>query len=179
MKKIFLLSTTLLFLSPLCAQDSTKVSSKPSKNWKEKIVLGGNGGLNIGRNTQININPTIGYRITPKYIAGIGPSFTYISNPIDDFYIYGGSIFNRLFVLENGFLQAEFEQLYYRVSAANTDSGSEIRDSFPALLVGGGLSQPLAGRSRAVVMIQYDVLMNERSLYNDGPIIRGGVIFGL
>lgn len=172
---------TLLFLAFLLfnALDAQAQASTPNKGFqKERVILGGNMGVNFtNNNAYVLISPIIGYYITPKYSAGLGPTFEYFKSGNFSTNAYGGRIFNRLQILPNLFLHGEYEQLSYK--SLDNNSARAVVKRFP---VGGGYSQQLIGRSQLNIMVLYDLLYNPDSPYNNsqnGFIFRGGVTFGL
>ena len=75
----------LLFSTSLYAQtDSTDHApiAKPRKDPKplsEKLVFGGNFGLQLGNYTNITLSPIVGYRVTDDLVLGGGPTYIYSS----------------------------------------------------------------------------------------------------
>lgn len=125
----------ILFISLICISFSTIKAQETqedlkNKKFKERLTYNIGGGLNFGTITNISILPQIGYRITPKLSAGVGINFNYFRDnrfsPPDEFMIYGGNTFARFQVIENLFLQTEYQRLNY-----NNTSGDYV-------LLGGG-----------------------------------------
>lgn len=182
----------------LFAQIEERVS--PAKKDTEKasfgqrLVFGGDIGLSFGSITYIKLEPVVGYRVTDRLIAGLGP--IYIYEKYKDFNLesstYGGKIlasFALIKGVESGgplpfgsiLLHAENEVLsvepFYRVF-----NGSYYYYEFGErlwidnLLVGGGLSQPIAGRFSASIFILWDITQNKYSPYTN-PIFKIGFSF--
>ncbi len=164
-----------MFSSFFAAAQETESEAKKSK-LKDKIYYTGNIGLSLGNNTNIMINPLIGYRVTEKYSAGIGINYQYVSNTVTDIHVYGGSVFNRYILTPEIFAHAEYETLTYKSDIIG--EGTSGATTFPALLVGGGYRQSLGQRVSASAMILYDVLQHENSIYPDNIVLRGGVNLG-
>ena len=148
-------------------------------NFKDHLVYGGNMGLSFGNVTSIGISPIVGYKVTPKFIPGIGASynyikFNYVNYPSESTHILGGSIWARSYVFENVFADAEYEVLngewdpYYRPGVRyNLNSG----------LVGGGYQQGFGGLSSYVIVL-YNVTQGPDSPYASPLIIRVGIGIG-
>ena len=91
--RLFILSCFLSLTT--FAQEKSSLSEVP---FKDRLFYGGNVGLNFGTVTYIYLAPTIGYRITEAFGAGIGPSYSYLkdrrySNYVYETDTYGGRIF--------------------------------------------------------------------------------------
>lgn len=106
-----------------------------------RVVYGGNLGAFFGTITYVEVSPVIGYKVTDRFIPGIGVTYRYYRQRITpsmvyQTHLYGGSLFARFFVLDNVFLQGELEALnyaYYDAFLGETD-----RQWFGSYLVGGG-----------------------------------------
>ena len=173
-KKLLLSGFSLVLIAATAqAQEKDKIP------FKERLVYGGDVILSIGNNqTAIGASPLVGYKVSPRYIAGLGYTYVYYESGSFQSRYYGPRIFNRFFPIEQGFLHAEFEHLTFK-QELELSSGENIEEkrSFPALLVGGGYRQELAPRVFFSISVLYDVIEDEDSFYN-GPIIRAGVGVG-
>ena len=159
-------SLTILLLFISFAGFSQKVI--PTENdspppFRDRIFFGGGVGFNGGSGiTSIQVNPIVGYMITPRWAAGIGLEYQYVKYrdlDIDD-NLWGGQVFTR-YNIRQFFLQAEYN--IYNYTVFFTD-GSQSRESIDRVLLGGGISQRL-GRSGAINFVAlYDVLHE-----NGGP----------
>lgn len=179
---------TFLFLFHLVvfvnAQDDDFPVKHPDKKTKgsfwdtEKIVTGGNIGLQIGSQTVVDISPMIGYKVTERIIPGIGITYQYyrVRYPGVDFstHVYGARTFLRVYPLEVVFLHGEFEWLN-----GQFDPFFDRRLDVTALLAGPGYSMELGGRSAITFMVLYDFIQHPYSPYPDHFIIRGGIAIGL
>lgn len=146
----------------------------------QRLVFGGIIGMQFGTVTVVDIEPIIGYKITPKLIGGIGIKYIYyeVNDPFYGNYstnIYGGSVFGRYFILENIFAHVEYELLNLEVP----------NDFFPydltrlniySFLVGGGYSQQIGNNAAIGIAILYNLTEEEAYPY-ENPIIRIG--FGI
>lgn len=141
----------------------------------DRLVVGGDIGLNFGTITFVNLSPTIGYKITDKYIAGLGPVYIYFRDNINhyNYNIYGGCIYNRYYLFDFLFLHGEYQPLNGPFNPFNFEQRIWINN----LWVGGGLRQT-AGNASLFIMCLFNV--NESDLsYPRSPWIRGGIAFGL
>ncbi|KAA5534752.1 hypothetical protein F0919_09075 [Taibaiella lutea] len=202
MKKIILLSILCLGIGSAFAQETYNSSGKAGKaRYKEnaeqkgfdphRLIFGGGLGLGFGTYTNIYVAPSVGYRLTDNFAAGISLGYNYLN--IKDYYtsynantgaqksmnlsqsIYSASIWTRYTIIENILLQAELEMNNvgdYQTSGSKFDKdGWAIPDvhrvTIPSLLLGGGYRQPLGNGSYLFMMAMYDVLQNISSNTRD------------
>lgn len=170
-------------------QDSTE-SYKPYKmkdesrpSFGQRLVFGGNFGLQFGTQTIIDISPVIGYKITEQLIGGIGIKYLYYKT---EYYInsnlykystnvYGGSVFGRYYITPNLFAHSEYEVLNLEVP---DDFGiGYMRTNITSVLVGGGYSQPLGDHASIGITLLYNLTEDAYSPYQN-PILRVGFGFG-
>src|SRR6185295_19704527 len=151
-------------------------AQSPETFW-DKVYFGGNFGLQFGNLTVVDISPLMGYKITENYSVGISATYIYYkysdpSNYYPDYStnIYGGSVFNRFYFLENLFLHAEYEVLNMEVLDFNFKLA---RKNITSVLVGGGYRQPLGENSSINLMILYNLNEDRVSPYQN-PIVRVG-----
>src|SRR6185369_4201295 len=89
--KFLFLSVSFFFFSgaiALAQDESTPPPQQPEpaeESFWDKIYIGGNFGLEFGTRTIINVSPQIGYRLTDKFVPGIGLTYIYYN------YRYPGS----------------------------------------------------------------------------------------
>jgi len=179
MKKLLFLYILLQTVHTTLAQDFRSPGRSPSASdsWKDRLYFGGNFGLQFGTQTVVDINPICGYRITPKFSAGLGVKYLYYRYK-DRTYsyetnIYGGSIFGRYGITESIFAYSEYEVINLAVY-----DPYERRMDIGSMLVGGGYSQPLGGRSSIYLMVLYNLNESVYSPY-DNPIFRMGIGIGI
>jgi hypothetical protein len=148
----------------------------PSKK-EPRLFYGGSIGFSLsGRVLWLNIQPLVGYKLTPKASVGARLNYQYVSdrrfNPAVTSLGYGASLFTRYRVLPQLYGLTEFEYV-------SIDLG-ENRELVPFLLVGAGYVQPLAPKTSLTTEILIDVLRDERGrLYRDqGPRVNVGVGVG-
>jgi hypothetical protein len=181
-KTLFALLLSFSVSATVIAQDEPPIKHPEKKKgsfWDtEKIVTGGNIGLQLGSQTVIDVSPMIGYKVTDRIIPGIGITYQYykVRYPGVDFstHVYGARTFLRLYPLEMIFVHGEYEWLN-----GQFDPFSDRRLDVTALLAGPGYSMELGGRAAITFMILYDFIQNPYSPYPDHFIIRGGLAIGL
>lgn len=163
-------------------------SENPYKGvaFKDRITVGGDLGLSFGSQlTYIRVAPVLGYLVSPKFTIGAGPSFQYWEDrrfmPSLETTIYGGSTFGRFFVLEQLFLQAEFEVLNLEEInySPTSDFSDRERTTIPVFFVGGGYSQRSAGGSGFFIAVMYDLIGDLNSPYPNDIVFRVGGFIGL
>jgi len=187
MKNLRILSFLVVMIG-LGLSANSQNSNNPYKGlpFKERITIGGDLGLSFGNQlTYIRIAPVLGYIVSPKLTVGAGPSFQYWEDkrfiPALETTIYGGSTFGRFFVIEQLFLQAEFEVL--NLEEINFSPGGDFsnrnRVTIPVFFVGGGFSQRTAGGSGFFVSLMYDIIGDLNSPYPNDLVLRVGGFIGL
>lgn len=160
----------------------------------QRLIFGGGLGLSVGEVTAISVAPTVGYRITDNFAAGVGIGFQYYQDrnffevysnvsqqyeyfPLKSTFFYP-SIWTRYVVFRNVFVQAEAEYdfQHFKVHVRDTDPNSptvgepvsySLNYKSPALLVGAGIRQPVSDRSSFVIMALYDVIQDKYSPYRN------------
>lgn len=196
MKRIILIALLSLGVMGAQAQEQYNSSGKTGQpryreNQKKKgfdfsrMVFGGNLGLTFGSVTNIYIAPSVGYRITDKFAAGVSLGYNYFRqkegyltiniNTNEQMYrplsqsIYTGSVWGRYIVIPNIMVQAEFEMNnlgYYDASSGFTPDKdgwlmpAKKRVTVPSLLLGGGFRQPIGEQASMYIMAMYDVLQD-------------------
>ncbi|HNR21109.1 MAG TPA: hypothetical protein PKN75_13850 [Bacteroidia bacterium] len=176
----------ILFGSNAYSQNDTIMPAPKDKvPFKDRLVYGGNLGLQFGTVTYIDISPTIGYKITEKFHAGIGATYIYYSEkyPLTNGQtytyktdIYGGKVFTRYYVLENLFLHHETEVLNLEVYDPLNDKVE--RKNILSPLLGAGYIQRFGESSGLYLMVLFNLNETPDSPYTN-PIIRMGLSFGL
>ncbi len=161
--------------------DPTKQNEKSQKtDYASKIFYGGSLGLSFGSVTSIRINPLVGYKITPKFSAGITGLYEF--NSYDTYYgrqdynNYGGSVFTRFRFIPQAYAHAEFNYINYEFSGLNNN---RYRQGVPFILLGGGFAQRIGNNTFAYAQILFDVLQDQHSPYNSWePFYSVGVSVG-
>ena len=179
------LSLISVFVSGIAAaQEQTPPPQLPEQkeNFWDKIYIGGNFGLQFGTTTVINVSPQVGYRVTDKFVPGIGVTYIYYnfkdpySNSRYETNIYGGSVFGKYFFTQNLFAHVEYEEL--NLPGYDIYLQRYSRLWVPSFFVGGGYNQPLGQRGFIQLMILFEVLQDRNSpYYQNNPVVRIGFGF--
>ncbi len=184
MNSLIRLSKFSLLIIIALAANSAHGQDKESNNpyaglpFKDRLFFGGDLGLSFGTSTYIRIAPIIGFNVSPKFSVGAGPSYQYYKDNRFiglESSIYGGSVFGRYFVIENIFLQTEFEvlnldELYYNP----TSDYIPDRVTIPVWFVGAGLSQRTPNGSGFFIGVFYDLIGDINSPYPSDIAVRAG-----
>ncbi len=188
-KKLILIIASFVFIcnkSNAQQEDQPQQQPQPGsledKGFWDRIYIGGNLGLQFGTNTVINVSPQVGYRVTEKFVPGIGITYIYFnfrdpySNSRYESSIYGGSIFGKYFFTQNFFAHAEYEEL--NLDGYDRFLGKYSRIWVPSLFLGGGYNQPLGQRGFIQLLVLFEVLQDVNSpYYRNNPVIRIGFGF--
>lgn len=184
-KSILILWFLFMVCGAAVAQERSQPSAaakadSPKPPLRDRLFFGGNVGLNFGSLTFIMISPTVGYRINEKLSAGIGPSYSYYSDNRDrnfkfETQTYGGRFFTQYRVHESIMAYSEYELLNMQVP--ELFSNNLVRRNISSLFVGGGYMQPIGRNSALSLMLLYNVLETDFTVY-ENPIIRTGFMAG-
>ena len=158
----------------MCQDFETNSDSKPI--FKDRFLTGGGFGLQIGTITLINVTPFIAYKITEKFITGLGFIYEYYSDKRFNYKtnIYGGSVFARYYVYKDIFAHGEYEILSYKPSYSIYQN--EDRISVENYLLGLGYRQWIGANSSVNFLILWNFNESVYSLY-ENPVIR--ISFGI
>ena len=78
--------------------------------WRDKVSLGGNFAVQLSESLVIDVSPTTGYRITPRWVAGGGVTYIYMSGKSASAQsVYGGRTFAQVGLARWLCLRAEYE----------------------------------------------------------------------
>ena len=194
-KKLMVCLVALVALVQIShAQDERQdAPPEPKRGFdKSKLFIGGNFGLSFSSYyTLINVSPQLGYRFNDYFAAGVGVNFIYSSQK--DYYINGATysktnygvtglnIFGRVYPIRQLFVQLQPElnytwgkQKYYDGTPDYKFNGKLV----PSLLAGAGGAIPTGGAGAFIIMIQYDLLQNARSPYDNRPFYSFGYNVG-
>lgn len=142
---------------------------------QNRIVVGGGLGLQFGTITLIDVSPTIGYKVTEKFIPGIGINYQYYKDtrfePDYETNIFGGSVFARYYLWENLFAHAEYQKLSYEQLL--WPSNEKQRVTVDSYLVGGGYRQWIGRNFAATIVVLFNLNETIDSPYSN-PIFRIG-----
>lgn len=140
-----------------------------------KLTYGGNFGATFGSLTYIDISPLVGYRITDRFISGIGLSYIYYRQKysptvIYQTHLYGGRLFSQYSILPNVFLHGELEALNFDYYDFLTGENTRAWSISP--LAGAGYSSPIGNRGSFRIMALYAFShTNPKSFYYGQPLI--------
>jgi len=158
----------------------TNAQQSKTIDWKDRIFIGGNLGATFGTITNVNVSPMIGYKFTPKTIAGITLTYQYYKQESPEYQtsIYGGGLFARQYLFNEPigpfdkiFLHSEYEGLNF---AAYHPTNPEYRKWLYTGLLGGGVQSGFFTIT-ALYILNHDV---NNSPYGAVPyVIRIGVGF--
>lgn len=113
-------------------RDTSARHALSQKSFKQRLRFNINGGLVFGTITNINIQPQLGYQLTPRFIPGIGGNFMYYRDNRytgnNQLVVYGANAFGRYMISPYIFGQVEIQALQTSYSVAPGYYG----------LVGGG-----------------------------------------
>jgi hypothetical protein len=179
--KTSLLCLLILFAAiekPILAIESreNEIREEDRGSFSDRLVYGGGIFLNFGTVTYIYVGPSIGYRITDQFTAGLNTNYTYFSqrNVFSESF-YGGGPYANYRIFENFLLHTEYEALYMRDRrfGAALDSRIWLHNVY----LGVGYRASLGRRSFMQFSILYNVNYDPiQSPYNN-PLIRIGFGF--
>jgi len=143
----------------------------------DRIYYGGTVTLSFGSTTRIGVFPMLGYKLTPKISGGVEVGYEYLSyNSNQSSSNYGGGVFGRYRVGRNLYAYGEYRTINYEIFST---SSSSSREWVPALLLGGGYSRSLGGRTSVYAEVLFDVLQDDNSPYKTWePVVNFGVATG-
>lgn len=170
-----------LFLIGLFSSFVIAAQERPKEKvpFGQRLIFGGNLGLQFGSYTFVDVSPLVGYKVTDQLIMGLGATYIYYS--VDDFpykystNIFGGRAFTKYYLMENLFAHVEYEVLNMEVLDDLTYK--LVRTNIPSLFVGGGYRQMMGERSAFELLLLYNVMEERNSPYQN-PIVRAGFVFG-
>jgi len=193
-KKPFVLIFILLAFSfaTFCQVEEKLPRDEAGRKEKEpierRVVFGGDIGLSFGSITYIKLAPVVGYRLTERWTAGLGPIYIYQKVKLYNNWetsIYGGKTYVSFTVYQGSQSQNRFGigdiMLHVENEVVNVEKYDEdpiTRIWIDNLLLGGGMYQPIGGRFGVSVFVLWDVTQNPYSTYyRQNPIFKFGLNF--
>jgi hypothetical protein len=181
----------MLISGVLRAQDSQDEGKKGFD--KSRLFFGGNFGLGFSSYyTLINVSPQVGYHFNQYLAAGTGINFIYSSQRYYtgnvnydyrfDYGVVGLNVFGRVYPLQQLFLQIQPELNYTWGKEKFYDGSPDQKLSpqfVPSLLAGAGGAIPMGRAGAFILIIQYDLLQNNRTPYGNRPFFSFGYNVGL
>lgn len=184
---LFLLISELWWSIPGNAQDESEVT------WRDRLFFGGNFSLSVGTVTLIEVSPLVGYRLTPRWSAGIGIKYEYYKSSYQNFgsyatenystSIYGTNVFTNYvffknFLSEGLSLMAQvedetlsLEKKYFK------DYYSSGRFVLNSVFAGGGIRQRIGRRSSINILLLFNLNETQNSPYPSNPILKFNFVF--
>lgn len=168
----------VLFTSNSFAQENYgNVLGSDRPAWIDKVYVGGGvGGISFSKNqTYVNLSVMGGYHITEKWNTGV--AVNYIYQKIDDnFYNFtrkglGWNIFSQYTIYDPFFIMARYD-----IYTIWQEGQSRTLD---AVLLGGGVNQPIGGRGFMSIYALYNVVHSTdpyENLYSSPWVL--GINFG-
>lgn len=185
-KYSFLILACLMLTLTGYAQEEEE-GAKEKSEILEKLVFGGNLGGGYANGWNLNISPTVGYKITDRTVTGLGLTYIYsdFQNPYYQnrtvYKVTGGRVFGQQLLFRNLYAHAEYEYLTYDLTVRSNDGRiiSEFENQAPGLLLGGGHSTSFGYGLGFTIEVLYNVLYREGITPYSSPLrIRGGLMFG-
>lgn len=196
-KYLFLLLALSTFVSAFAQYDypddaggsDENGGEKTSKYRESKFFFGGYLGLSFGSYTYIELAPIVGYKITPRLSAGLGPKYMYIKE--SNFYetsVYGlkalalFAIFkdlNKTINLGIGDIFAYVENETLNIEPIYLTNNGYVKGErgwVNITLVGGGLRFPMGARAGLSIILLWDVSQNPYYNYSN-PELRISIDF--
>jgi hypothetical protein len=171
-------------------EPNKEVKQKKSKYANSKLFFGGNFGLWFGSITSIELDPIVGYMVTPRLALGLGPMYMYYKEYDLETSIYGGKIFGQFTVfkdLNNSikinlgdiFIYAEnellnIEPIYY--DPITNWYYKQSRKWIDLAVLGFGIRYPIGPKAGVSLYILWDISQNPEYSYQN-PDIRIGFNF--
>ena len=161
--------------------------------WRDRLYFGGNVTFAVGTITIIELTPLAGYRITPRWSAGLGVNYEYYKSSGQFFgtyrlnaystSIYGGNVFTNYAFLKNFpaegislMVQAEYDALSLEKKYFQ-DYLSSGRFVLNSVFAGGGIRQKLGRRSSINLLVLWNFNETQYSPYSSNPILKFNYIF--
>lgn len=163
MKRILL----VLFIFSTLLKVSAQKDIGERAPWRERIFVGGGGGLGGGtdnfgnRYFSFSVTPVLGYMVTQKISAGSGFSYQNISYSDIGFNYsqYGVMPFLR-YNMDALFVTTELNYLNIPSPSSNFDTSERFYTT--RLLAGAGYSVPVGGKTKLNVVGLYDLAYDRR-----------------
>lgn len=172
MKRVVLLVAVLLISIATSAQYNRSNQKNSSSSIMDKVyfALGGGFGSGTGINgrySYYSILPTIGYRVTPEFLAGLNLTYSKYNYP--DYGVsysqFGYAPFVRYY-----FQQLFFQLEYDRISSTTYDN--QPVKLYNRFFVGLGYKMPLGKRGALNAMGLYDIIYKNDGVFNSPFVFR-------
>lgn len=172
---------------------STATPATTTQNTKEdfwdKIIIGGGVSATFGSYTSLYLAPSIGYRLSDKWVAGGGYTYMYFRSNLyyagggnykyGDTYentIHGPNVFVNFFPFNGFYAGLQYEILNHDVPyySGGTSPVYELQNEWTSVFwVQGGISQKLGNKGYVQLGLKYNVLHDYDSPYGTAwfPVI--------
>ncbi|SMD37965.1 hypothetical protein SAMN04488029_3564 [Reichenbachiella faecimaris] len=159
---------------------ATKRNSLEGDSFWERLVFGGTFQIHIDRQTSIDLNPELSYRINKKWDVGVGGNYR-VNGEIEDILgsaqdqkIYGYRIFTEYFLLRDFYAHVEFESL--AAKSTNPTDHKEVQWN-NSLLAGIERRFNLGANVQAQISLLYNFMYKSNPLYGSPWNVRFGFSF--
>lgn len=164
------------------SQKKEKQNRSKSKEWLDRISIGGNFALFASTNASfVDISPLIGYRLSEKVLIGVGPVYTYYSSnqygSRYSFSMYGFRTLGRVYFLQNLFFQTGWDLLNRSIYVIKFNTLQRDRVWVQNVWLGGGVRYSVGGNAYMFTSILYNLNENEYSPYPN-PYLQIGFVTG-
>lgn len=153
-------------------------------SFSERLVKGGGLQAQFGNLTILEVSPTLGYKLTKRWVAGVGANYLYFrenyAGIVRSFNVWGTRGFTYYQLLDNVIGYTELERL--SVPGFNPLSGQPERYSLLNHWIGAGFRQWMGPRVALDALLLYNTLYrqsNVNNIYASPFTYRLTVSFGL
>jgi hypothetical protein len=175
---LLLLSVSLFLMSSSYAQEDGLDHKKGGFQWNRIFFSGNLGNFRFGTETSLDISPSVGYRITDKFSAGVGITYQYYNNRIyhESTNIYGYRAFLSHAIYKSVFAYTEFENLSLESKYFDPLNVHQDKDRYwlPSLFIGAGYKMAISEKAFFYMMLLYNLNDSGESYYQN-PVIRVGI----
>jgi hypothetical protein len=143
----------------------------------ERIFVGGYLGAHFDYLTTLSLHAHTGYLITNRLSAGLSGNIQYSAfwgQRELATHVYGGGAFLRFRVINDFFVQTEFERLHLRIRQSNSSPDNYARSREDNYFIGLGYAAPVSRRVNLNLVLLYNIEQNS-TVYFNNPFFRIGV----
>jgi hypothetical protein len=170
-----------LALAPETASATPPVGVSSGTGVGKRLYAGGGLGMGFGDVNYVDLSPFIGVAVTERVSAGVSLLYRWRNDRRYDPDLattdYGGSLFTRIGIVDPLFAHVEYEYLSWEF--VRLDLSTERR-SYPSILAGIGIAQPLGGNATFFTSFLYNFTYDDSEIikpYSSPWVIRAGVGF--
>lgn len=179
MKKVFLVFALSIYsLIGFTQSDKTLPTNddKKSEGFSfDKVTYGFNGGASFGSYTYVYVAPRIGYFLTPSTIVGTQLIYQYTADNRNSTsgrlvgHSYGTGLWARQFLIEEVFLQAEWETINQPVYTFTGTERMESRQWVNSLMLGAGYFKRFNNKGGVSASVLYIVNYDDNNSPYSSP----------